>query len=200
MPAGRKQLHNRWLVDTGVINGNSRQNAVYEFLQEVQVKTNGFEAEYGGALGGVISAITKSGGNQFHGEFHWYSSGSTFNAGPVKRLILILRIRRPPAILSIPRTSDHRNGVGGSVGGPIMKDKLYFFLAFTPRCEPRANDRIRERPWREFDVQRRLRLLQLFQQAFLGPDHSSSDQFHLVAHVGKGNGANTQLQRISSWH
>ena len=47
------------------IHGNQRQDAVFEYLQEVQVKTSGLEAEYGGALGGVISAVTKSGGNTF---------------------------------------------------------------------------------------------------------------------------------------
>ena len=41
--------------------------AVFEYLQEVQVKTGGISAEYGGALGGVISAVTKSGGNVFRG-------------------------------------------------------------------------------------------------------------------------------------
>ena len=61
-------------------------DAAYEYLQEVQVKTSGLEAEYGGALGGVISAVTKSGGNEYHGEFHWYNSGSPFNTAPVLRL------------------------------------------------------------------------------------------------------------------
>ena len=87
---GASGAENNFTVDglsvTGVINGDSRQDAVYEFLQEVQVKTSGMEAEYGGALGGVISAVTKSGGNAFHGEAHWYNSGSTFNADPTKRI------------------------------------------------------------------------------------------------------------------
>ena len=56
------------------IHGNQRQDAVFEYLQEVQVKTSGLEAEYGGALGGVISAVTKSGGNTFRGSlFEHYS-------------------------------------------------------------------------------------------------------------------------------
>ena len=57
------------------INGGQRQDAVFEYLQEVQVKTTGLEAEYGGALGGVISAVTKSGGNTFRGSlFEHYSA------------------------------------------------------------------------------------------------------------------------------
>ena len=56
------------------IHGNQRQDAVFEYLQEVQVKTSGLEAEYGGALGGVISAVTKSGGNTFRGSLYEHYS------------------------------------------------------------------------------------------------------------------------------
>jgi len=56
------------IVTNSVLYGSSRQNTVFEYLQEVQVKTSGITAEYGGALGGVISAVTKSGGNTFRGE------------------------------------------------------------------------------------------------------------------------------------
>ena len=54
---------------------------MFEYLQEVQVKTGGISAEYGGALGGVISAVTKSGGNTFHGEGHYYFTGDAHERG-----------------------------------------------------------------------------------------------------------------------
>jgi hypothetical protein len=76
------------VVTNSLINGTSRQNTVFEYIQEVQVKTTGIPAEYGGALGGVISAVTKSGGNTFTGEGHYYFEGSAISAGPVKRLVL----------------------------------------------------------------------------------------------------------------
>ena len=63
------------VVTNSLINGSSRQNTVFEYLQEVQVKTTGIAAEYGGALGGVISAVTKSGGNTFRGEAHYLLRG-----------------------------------------------------------------------------------------------------------------------------
>ena len=63
------QLHRRWHFDHQLDQGNSRQNAAFEILQEVQIKTSGIEAQYGGALGGVISAITKSGGNNSMATF-----------------------------------------------------------------------------------------------------------------------------------
>ena len=69
------------VVTNRLVNGQSRQNAVFEYLQEVQVKTSGISAEYGGALGGVVSAVTKSGGNTFRGEGHYYYEGSALSAG-----------------------------------------------------------------------------------------------------------------------
>ncbi len=69
------------VVTNSLVDGRSRQNTVFEFLQEVQVKTAGIGAEYGGALGGVISAVTKSGGNTFRGEGHYYYEGSPLGAG-----------------------------------------------------------------------------------------------------------------------
>ena len=89
---GASGAENAFTVDgvdtTSLINGSSRQNTVFEYIQEVQVKTTGIPAEHGGALGGVISAVTKSGGNIFTGETHYYFGGSSLNAGPVKRLVL----------------------------------------------------------------------------------------------------------------
>jgi hypothetical protein len=58
------------VVTNSLVNGRSRQDTVFEYIQEVQVKTAGIDAEYGGALGGVVSAVTKSGGNAFRGEAH----------------------------------------------------------------------------------------------------------------------------------
>ena len=59
-----------------------------KFLEQVQIKTSGIEAQYGGATGGVISAITKSGGNNFHGDIHYYYFGNALNAGATKRLFM----------------------------------------------------------------------------------------------------------------
>ena len=77
---GASGAENGFTVDgittNSLINGQSRQDTVFEYLQEVQVKTSGISAEYGGALGGVISAVTKSGGNTWRGETHYYFEGS----------------------------------------------------------------------------------------------------------------------------
>ena len=81
---GASGAENKFTIDgistTSLINGQSRQDAVFEILQEVQVKTGGISSEYGGAMGGVISAITKSGGNAFHGDIHYYLGGNSLSA------------------------------------------------------------------------------------------------------------------------
>ena len=95
---------------------------MFEYLQEVQVKTSGISAEYGGALGGVVSAVTKSGGNTFRGEAHYYFEGSALAAGPVKRLVLDPRDRAHRASTSRTRSSrPSTNEFGGSIGGPIVR-------------------------------------------------------------------------------
>src|SRR5262249_30875909 len=96
---GASAAENQFVIDgvstNSAIYGQSRQNATFEFLQEVQVKTGGLEAEYGGALGGVLSAVTKSGGNEYHGEGHFYYGGNALSAAPVQRLLNPLTVTVP---------------------------------------------------------------------------------------------------------
>ena len=128
------------VVTNSIVNGAARQDAVFEYLQEVQVKTGGISAEYGGALGGVISAVTKSGGNTFHGEGHYYFSGSPLSAAPVKRLVLDPRDDVTVNYYQDEKQEDFRNEIGASVGGPIVKNKLFFFGSFAPRYVNRTNE------------------------------------------------------------
>ena len=121
------------VVTNSLINGQSRQNAVFEYLQEVQVKTVGIPAEFGGALGGVISAVTKSGGNTFRGETHYYYEGSALGAAPPKRLVINPVDDRTVGYFQDSKPTDRRNEIGGSLGGPIVRDRLFFFGSFSPR-------------------------------------------------------------------
>ena len=127
------------VVTNSLVDGRSRQNTVFEFLQEVQVKTAGIGAEYGGALGGVISAVTKSGGNTFRGEGHYYFEGSPLGAGPVERLVLDPSDDVTVSYVQDEKMPDHRNEIGGSIGGPILRDKLFFFASYSPRFVSRTN-------------------------------------------------------------
>ncbi len=128
------------VVTNSLVNGQSRQNTVFEYLQEVQVKTTGIPAEFGGALGGVLSAVTKSGGNVFRGEGHYYYEGSGLSASPVKRLVLDPVGDRTAFYIQDDQQADHRNEFGGSIGGPIVRDRLFFFGSYSPRVESRTVD------------------------------------------------------------
>ncbi len=79
---GATSAENQWIIDgvntTNVFKGVQGKAINNEFVQEVEVKTGGYQAEYGRALGGVINVITKSGGNAFHGDgFVYYDSTGT---------------------------------------------------------------------------------------------------------------------------
>jgi hypothetical protein len=127
------------VVTNSLVDGRSRQDAVFEYLQEVQVKTGGISAEYGGALGGVISAVTKSGGNSFHGEGHYYFTGDAISAAPVNRLVLNPADDVSVAYIQDVEQPNKIHDVGGSVGGPIVRDKLFFFGSWAPRLIRRSN-------------------------------------------------------------
>ena len=127
------------IVTNSLINGQSRQNTVFEYLQEVQVKTSGISAEYGGALGGVVSAVTKSGGNVLRGEGHYFFEGSALKAAPVKRLVLDPVGDRTAFFVQDEESPENHNEFGGSVGGPIVRDRLFFFGSYSPRNEKKTN-------------------------------------------------------------
>ncbi|MEZ5415939.1 MAG: TonB-dependent receptor [Vicinamibacterales bacterium] len=126
-------------VTNSLVDGRSRQNTVFEYLQEVQVKTSGISAEYGGALGGVVSAVTKSGGNTFRGEAHYFFEGSALSVAPVKRLVLDPQTEATANYIQDKESPRNVNEFGGSVGGPIVKNRLFFFGAFSPRVDKRTN-------------------------------------------------------------
>ena len=140
---GASGAENGFTVDgittNSLINGQSRQNTVFEYLQEVQVKTSGISAEYGGALGGVISAVTKSGGNMFRGEGHYYYEGSALAVGPVKRLVLDPTTEATGFYVQDNENKNRQSEFGGSMGGPIVRNRLFFYGSYSPRVENRDN-------------------------------------------------------------
>jgi outer membrane receptor protein involved in Fe transport len=128
--------HNSFLTD-----GNDTTNQFYnenagrtrisspisqEAVQEFQVISDNFAAEYGNAMGGVINTITKSGQNQIHGTGYWFFRNRTLNA------------RDRYAVIN---PQDIRKQGGGSLGGAIIKDKLFYFFNYegTRRDFPAIN-------------------------------------------------------------
>jgi hypothetical protein len=84
-------------------------------VQEFSFQRNSFSAEYGSAFGGVVSVVTRSGTNEFHGSAFEFVRNYLFNARN---------------FFATQRDSLKRNQFGGTFGGPVIKDKLFFFAAF----------------------------------------------------------------------
>jgi hypothetical protein len=169
---GASGAENAFTVDgvntTSLVNGSSRQNTVFEYIQEVQVKTTGIPAEFGGALGGVISAVTKSGGNIFTGEGHYYFDGSPLSAGPVKRLVLSPIDDKTVTYVQDEKQSDIRHEFGGSIGGPIVRDRVFFFGSFSPRVNSRTNDYLYSSGTDPGEIERTTKLVQAFGKISVG--------------------------------
>ena len=103
-----------------------------DFVQEVDVITGGYQAEYGRSLGGVINAVTKSGGNEFHGSV--FANWSPLEAS--RKAI------GGPYAIALQRAQRYNLDFGAEVGGPIVKDKLWFFVGFAPQFVSTNNRRI----------------------------------------------------------
>lgn len=89
-------------------------NISQDAVQEFQVVTSNFLPEYGRASGGVVNTITKSGSNDIHGTLYWFFRNRSLNAtDPTANGI------NPP---------EWRHQAGASIGGPIIKDKLFYFF------------------------------------------------------------------------
>jgi len=123
---GATSAENQWVIDgvltTNVQKGTQGKAITTEFVQEVEVKTGGYQAEYGRALGGVINVITKSGGNSYHGDaFLYYDSTST----------TANRISTDESSLASMRVVDGaRVDYGADLGGFLLKDRVWFFGAY----------------------------------------------------------------------
>jgi outer membrane receptor protein involved in Fe transport len=92
------------------------QTVPLDSVQEFSVLTNGFTAEYGRASGGVVNLVTKSGSNTFHGSGYEYNRVSALSANTYQN-----------DANGTPKGVFTRNNFGFSVGGPVIKNKLFFF-------------------------------------------------------------------------
>ena len=98
-------------------------------IREFQVNTSNYSAEYGRAAGGVVNAVTKSGTNEFHGDAFYYQRNNEWGARNPLALPDDPRQRRLDAPVGI-KPEDVRHQFGGTIGGPIVKDRLFFFFSY----------------------------------------------------------------------
>ncbi len=104
----------------------------FEFVQELQVKSSGFEAQYGGAMGGVVNVVTKSGTNAFHGDAGLYFRTDSMQARPRPTLELDPEDDTKAYYLQNFVDNYRYLSPGATVGGPIWKNKAWFFAGFYP--------------------------------------------------------------------
>ena len=98
-----------------------------DFVKEVQIKTGGFEAQYGQAMGGIINIVTDSGGNKLHGSAYAYSAPG-FAEGTYKQPNDFPRIGSP----GTETIGRHSWDAGFNVGGPFIQNKFFWYGSFNP--------------------------------------------------------------------
>ncbi len=135
---GGSGSENQFILD-GVEVSNVRNAALgresaipFEFVREVQVKSGGFEAEYGGATGGVVNVVTKSGADQFHGEGAIMFTGAALNSAGRG-----FWRGNPAAVTTAQFFRQKEDGYrtfypGFTISGPILKERLHFFSGYFP--------------------------------------------------------------------
>jgi hypothetical protein len=118
--AGGRQDSVTYLLDGGV-NNNLLSNGVVlnpnpDMIEEFRILTSTYNAEYGRNAGGIVSVVTKSGTNSFHGTAYDFVRNDALNANSFFN-----------NASGIPRDILKRNQFGGTLGGPVLKEKLFFF-------------------------------------------------------------------------
>jgi len=128
--SGSSSLENQYYVDgvntTGLTFGTVGSPVINDFIEEIEVITGGYNAEFGRATGGVVNVVTKSGSNEFKGSVFGY-----FQPGQLTYQSESTPINA--ASIDIVGDNAYQADFGFELGGPIIKDKLWFFVGFAPQ-------------------------------------------------------------------
>lgn len=156
--AGASDAENSYLVEgqetANLIGGYSHTNVPFDFIQEVQVKSSGIEAEHGGALGGVVNVIMKKGSNARHGSLFSYFENDGLDGGPqaYSRYDPNSALTCPQSFCGTGAGTNPTNGYideasqifqpkryhssdvfpGFTFSTPILKDRVFAFVGFNP--------------------------------------------------------------------
>ncbi len=132
---GASGAENRFVIDgidtTHPENGASAQDLITDFVEEVQVKSAGYAAEFGGSLGGVVNAVTKSGSNELHGSVLGYMTDSSWS-GKVRPTYYPAD---PTFYRTFKKDDNQLLEAGFTLGGPILRDRMWFFLGYQPQFQ-----------------------------------------------------------------
>ncbi len=140
--AGSSSLENQYLVDglntTTLVYGQVGSPLVNEFIEQTEIITGGYNAEFGRSTGGVINVVTRSGSNELHGSIFGYASPAfaTAAAEPI-----------PSQTASIDSETQAiiDADFGFEVGGPIVEDRLWFYAGLAPHLSREHLDRVTKR-------------------------------------------------------
>ncbi|HEX4439010.1 MAG TPA: TonB-dependent receptor [Thermoanaerobaculia bacterium] len=136
---GATSAENLFLIDgintTSVVKGTEGKDINNEFVEELEVKTGGYQAEYGRNTGAVINVITKSGGDEFHGGAFGYYNDTGMRAEPASGKPA--NYSTPPysqtgdaQFLNYAYSKDVRQEFGLDLGGFLLKDRAWFFASY----------------------------------------------------------------------
>jgi len=135
---GASGSENAFLIDgvdvSDIRRGSLRvQNSIpFEFIQEIQIKSGGFEAEFGGATGGVVNVQTRGGSNDFHGTGFYQFTNENINPRPRGFY------QRSPANANLadfyarPKDNEYFRYPGFTLSGPIIRNSLFFTAGYSP--------------------------------------------------------------------
>ncbi|MBA3231435.1 MAG: TonB-dependent receptor [Acidobacteria bacterium] len=133
---GASAGENRFVVDgvetTQMVNGSQGKSVVTEFIDEVEVRSSGYTAEFGGSTGGVINVVSKTGTNVFHGEGVFHFSGDALTASRRPTLRLGLTDSTVSEFVTFPEDDQTSIEPGFTLGGPILQNRAWFFGGYLP--------------------------------------------------------------------
>jgi outer membrane receptor protein involved in Fe transport len=134
---GSSGSENRYVVDgldaTSLRDGTNQRTVLTDFVSEVQVKSSGYNAEYRAATGGVVNAVTKSGANALRGEVGAYYSDDKWLGDVRQSLRLVPTNQTLAEYTATPRDPAYTLDLVASLGGPVLRDKLWFFAGYGPQ-------------------------------------------------------------------
>ena len=111
-----------------IIFGSLGNSTPFDFIKEVQVKTGGYEAEYGQSTGGVVNVVTKSGSNEFRGSLFAYARPGALQAD-------FKEYQSTNGTVQIGKNEQSDAGI--EISGPVLRNKVFFFGAINPSWENR---------------------------------------------------------------
>lgn len=129
---GSTGLESSYIIDgintTSIESGKASKNISFDLIDKIEIKTGGYEAEYGGAQGAIVNVVTKSGGNEFEGSLGYYVTPNSL-AAPAEQNGYGTEAPSP----------DNRE-LAASLGGFLVRDKLFFFGAVSQKTNTSIAD------------------------------------------------------------